>query len=92
MAEHSIAFSRIGREPHKPLTYEWTPFYEVVPPKRARTLRDDLEAEIDRLIEMPNAFDGDPDLEDGNDAEPSETMGSIPMWDMTPIDGLLKRA
>ena len=35
--------------------------------------RAGVELFIERLIAMLDAIDGDPDLEDGNDAEPEET-------------------
>lgn len=51
---------------------EWTPFYETHPPKRPPSLRDRLEAEIERLIEMLDNLDGDTDFEEGADREPRE--------------------
>jgi len=39
--------------------------------------RDAIEAEIERLIELLDAVDGDCDLEDGGDDEPS--LGSTPL-------------
>lgn len=37
------------------------------------TARARIESVIERLIAMLDAIDGDPDLEDGRDAEPEET-------------------
>ena len=44
--------------------------------------RDDIETAVDALIARLDARDGDPDLEDGNDAEPSgdELDASFPEW------------
>lgn len=43
--------------------YEWTPFYETCPPHKWIGLRERLEAEIERLIQLLDDMDGDPDLE-----------------------------
>lgn len=39
--------------------------------------RKNIEACIEQLIALPDQMDGDPDLEDGGDFEPS--IGSTPM-------------
>lgn len=61
MAQNFTALAEIEFNPMP--GYERTPFYEVVVPQRTPTLRDRLEAEIDRLIDMLNALDGDTDYE-----------------------------
>ncbi|WP_037471605.1 hypothetical protein [Sinorhizobium fredii] len=43
------------------------------PANDQRQFRQYIEREIERLIALLDGIDGDPDLEDGGDAEPEET-------------------
>lgn len=58
------------------IAYRGAPLFETFSRPPA-TVRERLEAQIDQLIEMLDAFDGDPDLEDNADAEPS--LGQSPV-------------
>lgn len=67
MADFAITTGAEARPEHSPIP----------------TRRQKIEAEIERLIGLLDAWDGDPDLEDGADDEPS--LGSTPwrgMYDL----------
>ena len=51
--------------------------FDTIPRRPPTTVRERIEARIDGLIDMLDALDGDPDLEDNADAEPS--LGQPPV-------------